>query len=404
MSVCPARRRFGGDVLTSWPGYITALPYGNTGSLLTQLDPTVHGKRRRLWDRAFTPGAIATYEPLLQARVRTLLSQLDARTGQSVDIAEWLGFATLDFMSDFACGSAFDATARGADVEGFHALAVTALRGMEALGAVPWTRPFVARAPSDATRFRVRARRVLRTRRAEGSTVRDLFYHLVCLRRERACVGADVRQMDEDDAGVHAPLDDESLAAEASLAIVAGSDTTSTALANALFYLISHPTSMARLREELDGAAAPGEDVPPEALSELAYLQAVLNETLRLQPAVPNGVQRTPPPAGGPVVVAGHVVPVGTAVQIPTWSSMSSSARRSLVLTALTQSTTTHATFRPTRTSFGLNDGYQKRVRSSPQTAASTLCSTRPHTCRSAMVGHPLSRLLLHLTCSCTHY
>jgi cytochrome P450 len=132
--------------------------------------------------------------------------------------------------------------------------------------------------------------------------------------------------MDEDAAGTHASLDDETLAAEASLAIVAGSDTTSTALANALFYLISHPASMARLREELDGTAPPGEDVPPEALSELPYLQAVLNETLRLQPAVPNGVQRTPPPEGGPVVVAGYVVPVGTAVQIPTWSSMFLSA------------------------------------------------------------------------------
>jgi hypothetical protein len=43
-------------------------------------------------------------------------------------------------------------------------------------------------------------------------------------------------------------------------------------------------------------------------------------ETTRLWPAVPNGVQRKPPPDGGPVVVAGHLVPVGTSVQIPTWS------------------------------------------------------------------------------------
>jgi hypothetical protein len=43
-------------------------------------------------------------------------------------------------------------------------------------------------------------------------------------------------------------------------------------------------------------------------------------ETTRLWPAIPNGLQRTPPPDGGPVVVAGQVVPVGTTVQIPTWS------------------------------------------------------------------------------------
>jgi hypothetical protein len=35
---------------------------------------------------------------------------------------------------------------------------------------------------------------------------------------------------------------------------------------------------------------------------------------------VPNGVQRTPPPHSGSVAVAGHVVPVGTTVQVSTWS------------------------------------------------------------------------------------
>jgi cytochrome P450 len=84
---------------------------------------------------------------------------------------------------------------------------------------------------------------------------------------------------------------------ESTVAIVAGADTTSTALANAVFYLLTHPVCFTRLREELDGA----EDKTP-------YLDAVLSETLRLQPALPNGVQRTPPLSGGPVVVAGQFV------------------------------------------------------------------------------------------------
>jgi cytochrome P450 len=205
--------------------------------------------------------------------------------------------------------------------------------------------------------------------------------------------------MDEDGEGVHAPLDDPTLASEASLAIVAGSDTTSMALANALFYLISHPASMARLRAELDGAAPPGEDVAPGALGGLPYLQAVLSETLRLQPAVPNGVQRTPPPEGGSVIVAGHVVPVGTAIQIPTWSSTSFFNLGLPALTKREQFTTIRVTSRPTRTSSGRSAGCRTRVPNSPhRVAPPNSYSTRPRTCRSATVGHSSPFFRLHLT------
>jgi cytochrome P450 len=101
------------------------------------------------------------------------------------------------------------------------------------------------------------------------------------------------------------------LATEAGLAIIAGSDTTSVALSNMIFYLIQHPHHFARLRAEVDAAAGEDStvydvDVDSDQLVGLKFLQAVINETIRLQPAVPNGVQRTPPKEGGPVVVAGQ--------------------------------------------------------------------------------------------------
>jgi cytochrome P450 len=117
-------------------------------------------------------------------------------------------------------------------------------------------------------------------------------------------------QLNEDGEGTHPPLNKATLGGEAGLAILAGSDTTSTALANAMYYLITHPECMVRLRAELDEAAGEGAaydvDIEADKLGELKYLQAIINETLRLQPAVPNGVQRMPPADGGDVIVAGQ--------------------------------------------------------------------------------------------------
>ena len=62
------------------------------------------------------------------------------------------------------------------------------------------------------------------------------------------------------------------------LAIVAGSDTTSTTLSGVFFYLLTHPRCYARLREEVDEAFPPGEGEPFDGarLAEMKYLNAVM--------------------------------------------------------------------------------------------------------------------------------
>jgi cytochrome P450 len=73
-------------------GYEVAKPEGTTGSLLSQMEPAGHAERRKIWDRAFTPNALKSYEPLLAARVAELLENLSTRLGTEVDIAEWVRY------------------------------------------------------------------------------------------------------------------------------------------------------------------------------------------------------------------------------------------------------------------------------------------------------------------------
>lgn len=97
---------------------------------------------------------------------------------------------------------------------------------------------------------------------------------------------------------------------DALLAMSAGSDTTSGALSAAMYYIISSSAVFTRLRAELDAVAreeGASFDAPlnSDRLAQLKYLQAVINETLRLDPAVPSGIQSTAHADHGPLPVAG---------------------------------------------------------------------------------------------------
>jgi cytochrome P450 len=156
------------------------VPYNTKGSLVHMIDPVEHSKRRRLWDRAFTPGAIKSYEPMLQKRLSELVQNLNARSGSSLDLGHWMNLFSFDFMGDFAFGGRYNMMSHGRDIDGIHDLQMKYVGVLEALGSIPWIRPLVLLIPApQARRLQQIARNVAEQRRNDGSQTRDLFYHLV---------------------------------------------------------------------------------------------------------------------------------------------------------------------------------------------------------------------------------
>jgi cytochrome P450 len=154
-------------------------------------------------------------------------------------------------------------------------MAMMALVGPERLGAVRSFRRVVA--PVDDLLYDE-----IRTRRAhEGSGGRDDILSLLLQARH------------EDGQ----PMGDEELRDELMTLLVAGHETTATALAWAIERLVRHPDKLARLAEE----AAAGED---------GYADAVVKETLRLRPVLPI-VARV---LKEPMEIGGRKLPAGTAV------------------------------------------------------------------------------------------
>lgn len=127
--------------------------------------------------------------------------------------------------------------------------------------------------------------------------VERLLFEEIAAHRERP--GEDVLTLllaARDERGVG--LDDEELRDHLVTLLVAGHETTTTALAWCFERLLRHPAALARLQREL--ASEDGD----------AYLDAVINETLRVRPVI-DAVWRK---LSAPVEIGGRVLPAGAVV------------------------------------------------------------------------------------------
>ena len=96
--------------------------------------------------------------------------------------------------------------------------------------------------------------------------------------------------------------------------MVAGTETTATALSGTTYYLLKNPKYMADLKKELRGAFRSVEDMHLDSLARLPLLDAVLREGLRIYPPVPIGLARVAPRGG--TVVGETFIPEGTTLYV----------------------------------------------------------------------------------------
>jgi cytochrome P450 len=101
------------------------------------------------------------------------------------------------------------------------------------------------------------------------------------------------------------PMTDAALRDEMVTLLLAGHETTAAALSWAILRLLGHPEVMAQLRREISGA-----DGRADLIAQLPYLDAVVKETARLDPVVPNVARRL----GAALRIAGKELPAGVLV------------------------------------------------------------------------------------------
>ena len=260
--------------------------------------------QRRTLAPAFTPRAVAPLVPHMVAVTDETVAKLKQRCGSPVDLREVMQRMTLDIAGRTMFS--FEMGRHGATLREFVFEYATRLASP---GLLDMVMPLSWPTPRDFARARFRKRWtafiavLMAERRAVGKAVdappRDLF----------DLMGAAV------DPETGAAISDELLADEVATMILAGHETTATALFWALYLLALDPSTQEILAREARQAAGTGD---PDRFSDpdrLPFTRAVVDETLRLYPPA-FLIART---AAGADEVAGFPVRGGDVVLIAPW-------------------------------------------------------------------------------------
>ncbi|KAF5326171.1 hypothetical protein D9611_000819 [Ephemerocybe angulata] len=299
-------------------------------------DLNIHAQLRRRWNEAFSNEPLKDYQEILAPRVQQLcdhLEELCQSSGgvASFDLAKWISFFAFDFMGDMAFGGGFELM-RDQDAQGVwkgmekgltqvsrlfsdYAVLLTRLsnRNQSIIQHALWVAVTFQSIPFFSSGMRKFARFAMdQAKRRISSEVKrkDLFYHLYE-------ATADPSNASSYEAQLSAAVTD------STLIIIAGSDTSASVMSSVMSLLLRHPHAHRRLIDELE-EAFPTIDcddrriIEVEKLQKLHYLNAVINEAMRLLPPVPSSIQRGPPKGSGGKLLGDDIfIPEGTGVIVP---------------------------------------------------------------------------------------
>ena len=117
----------------------------------------------------------------------------------------------------------------------------------------------------------------------------------------------------------------EEINATFNILMIAGSETTATLLSGCIYLLQKNPLALQKLQTEIRNTFSDEGEITMLSVGHLKYLEAVIDESLRLYPPVPISLSRVTPPEGA--VVCGHWVPGNVSPFDQTPSACSQSCR-----------------------------------------------------------------------------
>ena len=290
--------------------------------VFSQLDEEKHTKRRAQIASGYSGKENLALESDIDVRVQELLNLIRSKylsttkESKPMDLGRKIQYFTLDVISTIGFGQEFGDIKADADLNdyiksGEEGLTIVTLS--IALGLTPYLQwPPIARLLGPSEKDKSGFGKMLATARG-----------LIDARMTKSVEG----RSDMLASFLRHGLSKDEIFTEAVFQILAGSDTTATAIRSTMLYLIAHPRVYFKLRAEIDAAVSSGSVpaapaiVSDACLKDMPYLQAVVREGLRIHPPVTDVVPKKVPKGGDSVTVNGkqYFLPGGTNVSYNAW-------------------------------------------------------------------------------------
>lgn len=256
-----------------------------------------HGRQRKIFANAFSDRALKLQEPLFLTYIDKLVSKLRESPGTKRDMVRLYNYTAFDIIADLTFGESLGML----DNLDYHPWVASmlasfrfgvyhhclnywpAIKTMLMRYCIPKSLIASKKVQDEFARLRVEAR-------LEKEDARPDIWGLVLEKNQSNVISRPEMYLN------------------AGLFMLAGTETTATALSGLTWLLLSHPDKLNRLIHEIRDAFVDEDEITVERLQALPYLNGCVEEGLRMYPPVPIGLPRKCPQDRS-TLIDGHEVP-----------------------------------------------------------------------------------------------
>ncbi|KAI1616906.1 cytochrome P450 family protein [Exophiala viscosa] len=273
--------------------------------LFAERDIIIHRNHRRLVNNAYATSSLMELEPYMDSAIAYFMTTLHDVQGQRIDFGLWLQLFAFDVIGEVTFSQRFGLMDAARESEALKQIKKV-LRSTSWVGQVPWVykihqrlRPVIGNRLALTARngsLRQFAMDQVHSRILRGSDHRDMLGRFVEINKAKPL-----------------EFDEAALVSMTASNIAAGSDTTAISLRSMIYYLLKNPHCLKKLVTEIDEETRgiPCDTVVTyEQANKMPYLQAVMNEALRIHSIVGHSMQRVVPRDG--IQIGEYHIPSGT--------------------------------------------------------------------------------------------
>ncbi|RDW87449.1 hypothetical protein BP5796_03143 [Coleophoma crateriformis] len=296
-------------------------------NVFSMLSETGHAQRRSQMAAGYSGKENLSLENSVDTHVQSFIRLIRKKyisnnkgAFKPMDLARKAQFFTLDVITDVAFGQPFGDLEQDEDIHKYIQSTEEMLQVIILMGTIP--------AVSDIVQSEL-VGTLLFPSGKESTGIGRLIGIAQQIVGERFSASAQA-QPDMLGSFIRHGLNEEQLVSESLMQILAGGDTSATAIRATMLHLMTNRRSYEALRDEIDTAVRAGKisspvikDVEGQALP---YLQAVIKEGMRIWPPVTGLLSKKAPPEGDTVEILGktYFIPGNTNVGYCAWGVMHS--------------------------------------------------------------------------------